>query len=229
MKPNKIFLPLNTVILIVFISLPSYSFADSFVVKKVKGKQAVIESTTELQEGKVYNLENDTKDTLAVSVPALSSFKSRYNSISLNIDMSFIKGSKTTENDFNLNARYGWNHTHFEFGPAVILDINNYGFGVNTNYLIGGYFDYNSVPNRSPRDLVYGPSGQFLIGNKNSDSGSRSQLTQIQASGFVTWFINQSPVAIRTEVGYVYKKVNSSSNETNLSGAVGKMFLMYYF
>lgn len=200
--------------------------ADSITVKKIKGNQAVVEMSSPLEIGKTYNLESEN---LTLSTDFSSQFKSRLNSISLGYNFNFLSANKTQDSTFAFFGRYGWNHSIFEFGPVIQVEIYDKGFGTNTTYLVGGYFDYNYGENKSPRDLVYGPTAQISLGNRNFESGGSAQLSQIQVAGFLTWFINRSPVALRIEVGYQTRRISAANDETTLSGAASQLYMMYYY
>lgn len=202
------------------------SLASTITVKKVKGNSAVIEMSSALEVGKTYNLEGDT---LTVQTDYTSQFKSRFNSVSLGLDLSMINANKVVDNSASFKARYGWNHRSFEFGPVINLSLYDKGFGTNTDYLVGAFLDYNLIDNKAPRDLIYGTILQIMLGNRAFDTGGSAQVTQGSLGGFVTWFINNSPVALRSEVSYLYRRVNSSSSETTLNGLTGQVYLIYYF
>lgn len=204
----------------------SFSYATSITVKKIKGSQAVVEMSTPLEAGKTYNLETES---LTLETNYSTQFKSRSNSVSLGFDLNFLNGPKTLDNNISFFAKYGWNHISFEFGPVLRASMYDKGFGTNISYLVGGYFDYNYADNKSPRDLVYGASVQAALGNKNYDSGGSAQLTYGQVALFLSWFINNSPVVLRTELGYQITKVTSAAAENTLSGVASQVYLMYYF
>lgn len=213
-------------LLLIVLTLPLTAQATTITVKKVKGNSAVIEMSSPLEAGKSYSLESDS---LTLQTDYSNQFKSRFNSVSLGLDVSMISGNKVVDNVAAFKMRYGWNHRSFEFGPIVNIEVYDKGFGTNTDYLLGGYFDYNYLENKAPRDLIYGPTVQLLLGNRSFDTGGSSQLTQAQVGGFLTWFINESPVALKTEATYLYRRVNSSASETSLSGFTTQIYLMYYF
>ena len=202
------------------------SQASTITVKKIKGRSAVIEMSSPLEVGKTYNLESET---LTLTTDYSTQFKSRINSVSLGFDLNMINASKVVDNSASFKGRYGWNHYSIEFGPVINIELYDKGFGTNTDYLIGGYFDYNAIENKAPQNLIYGPTVQLLVGNRNYDTGGSAQVTQGELGGFVTWFLNGSSIALRNEASYLYRRVNSSSTETTLSGFNAQIFLIYYF
>jgi hypothetical protein len=215
-----------SILFLISLTLPLTSMATSITVKKVKGNSAVIEMSTPLEVGKTYNLESEA---MTLQTDYSTQFKSRLNSISLGLDVNMVNASKVVDNQAAFKFRYGWNHRSFEFGPVANIEVYDKGFGTNTDYLAGLYFDYNTIDNKAPRDWIYGPTVQVLLGNRNFDTGGSAQVTQGEVGGFMTWFINSSPVALRTEAGYVYRRVNTSAAETTLSGFNAQIYLMYYY
>ena len=211
---------------LILLSVPENVLATTITVKKIKGQQAVVEMSSSLEVGKTYNLESEG---ITLKTDFSTQFKSRLNSISLGAQLNLISGTKTLENTFVLNGKYGWNHSSFEFGPVINLEIYDKGFGTSTDYLLGLYYDYNIKENKSPTDLIYGPTVQFALGNKNYNAGGSSQISQLQAGGFTSWFINSSPVALRFELNYLTRKVISSNAENTLSGFNSQMYLVYYY
>ncbi len=206
--------------------LPHLARATTITVKKTKGNSAVVEMSSPLETGKTYSLESDT---MTLQTDYAAQFKSRSNSVSLGLDINLINGNKVVDNTAAFNMRYGWNHRTFEYGALVNVELYDKGFGTNTEYLLGGYFDYNYTENKAPRDLIYGPTVQLSLGNRAFAAGGSAQITQGQLGGFLTWYINSSPVALRTEAAYLYRRVNSSDTETTLSGFTAQFYLMYYF
>ncbi|MBC7459051.1 MAG: hypothetical protein H7235_12275, partial [Bdellovibrionaceae bacterium] len=117
--------------------LPLYSQATTIIIKKIKGNSAVIEMSSALEAGKTYSLESDA---ITLQTDYSTQFKSRFNSVSLGLDVNLISGNKVVDNLAAFKMRYGWNHRSFEFGPIINIEVYDKGFGTNTDYLIGGYF-----------------------------------------------------------------------------------------
>jgi hypothetical protein len=213
-------------VLLMILICPHLAQAITITVKKVKGNSAVIEMSAPLEMGKTYNLESDA---MTLTTDYSTQFKSRLNSISLGLNVNIMSGTKVVDNLAAFKGRYGWNHRTFEFGPTVDISIYDKGFGTNTDYLVGLYYDYNVGENKAPRDWVYGPTMQLALGNRNYDTGGSAQVTQAQLGGFMTWFINSSPVALRSEATYLYRRINNTANETTLNGFTAQLYLMYYY
>lgn len=200
--------------------------AQKFKVKKVKGRTALIESSIPLEEGKTYDLQTE-----AVSSDvnySNSGFKSRQNSFTLGMDFSYIKGDTVQNNSYNLQARYGWNFSYLEFGVVGELTYLDRGAGSTTNLAAGGYFDYNLVTNRDSKNLIYGPTALVTIGTIQFTGGS-SNVLDLNAGGFLTWFLTQSSVALRLEAFVDVEQVSASTGQTTLTGGGGRGLLVVYF
>lgn len=210
---------------IVFL-LSLQSNAVSFTVKKTKGNQAIIESSSELEDGKTYQI-GEADFTMDDSTKVNE--RSRYNSISFGANMQFLSGSNYQDNAFAIAGRYGWNHQVFEFGPEFKINGEDKGFGYTINYAFGAYFDYNFIPNKYPTQMHYGFTTAIDIGSTQLAAGGNTPVYQFFAGGFLTWYVNNTPVAIRTELDYSVKKITSSQSDTTIGGFIGQMYLQYYF
>lgn len=226
----KIFKPKVLVSIILFTSLQlmvfSPALAQKFKVKKVKGKTALIESSIPLEEGKTYDLQTE-----AVSSDVNYSnagFKSRQNSFTIGMDFSYIKGDTVQNNSYDFQARYGWNFSYLEFGVVGKLTFLDRGAGATTNLAAGGYFDYNLVTNRDSKNLIYGPFALATIGSIQFTGGS-SNVLDLNAGGFLTWFLTQSSVALRLEGFADIEQVSASTGQTTLTGGGGRGLLIVYF
>jgi len=204
----------------------SQTHASTFKVKKTKGNSAIIESSIALEEGATYTIETTglTEDPVYTKTHT-----PRKNSLTLGGNFSLLKGNNVQENIINFEARYGWSSITTDYGPLIFLEMNDSGAGYNTEFYIGGFYDYNFAPNRPQEYFVYGITGQILGGNVNYTSGANAQIYKLDAGGFLTWFLTRGTTALRTEALYEIKKINSSITSTEVTGFVGKLFLVMYF
>lgn len=216
-----------------FIILCSVSFtaqAQTFKVKKSKGRQAVIESTTPLIEGETYVIQsNKHSGLISEEVTYPKSNRSRENSTSLGLNSTFFKGDNIQEHEIDIEARYGWNFGDFELGPLIHINLLDQGAGFNTDFHIGAYADYNLISNVIKEDYIYGLTGQFFAGNREFTTGSSSQIVAIGAGGFLTWFLSGSTTALRVEGLAETKTIATSTASTSALGFAGKMFFTFYF
>lgn len=201
--------------------------AQKIKIKKVKGNTALIESSLPLEEGKTYDLQGD-----AISADVNYSnagFKSRQNSFTLGINFGYLKGDTVNRNSYELQGRYGWNFSYIEFGVVGDIDYVDVGAGGTTNFAVGGYFDYNLVTNRDSKNLIYGPFALVTIGSLQSSGGASSSIIDLNAGGFLSWFLTHSSVALRAEGFADIQQVSSSVGQTTLTGVGGRGLLVVYF
>jgi hypothetical protein len=190
--------------------------APTFTVKKAKGKQAIIESSILLTEGVTYTLSANAEP------------KSQANSFSLGIDSSFFKSTQLQEHNVTIESRYGFNNEDYMFGPLLRIYAYDEGAGFNTDVNIGGYFDYNLVPNSGREGFIYGITGQAYAGNREFTNGASANIFAFGAGGFVAWFLS-STTALRTEGVVLQKRISTAQASANATGFAGKMFLEFYF
>lgn len=213
-----------------FILISFNATADTFTVKRSKGRQAVIESSVPLVEGETYTIQTSKQSgiiTEDVSYPR--SNRSRENSFSAGINTSFFKADNLQEHEIDLEGRYGWNFGDYEVGPIIHINLLDEGAGFNTDYFIGGYFDYNFTPNVTRESIVYGITAQAYGGNREFTNGSSSQITAFGAGGFLSWFLMGSTTALRFEGLAESKKIATSTSSANAIGFVGKMIFAFYY
>ncbi len=210
------------------ISLPA--LAATFTVKKTKGNSAVIESSVPLIPGETYTIQSSKQSGLiSEDVTYPRSNRSRENSFSAGIDTSFFKSDNLQEHQIDIEARYGWNYGDYELGPLVHINLLDEGAGFNTDFYVGGYFDYNINANVASEDTVYGLTAQTFGGNREFTNGSSAQIFALGAGGFLTWYLMRSTTALRFEGLAEQKKIATSSTSSNVLGFAGKMLLTFYF
>lgn len=195
-------------------------------VKKTKGTTALIDSSLPLDEGKIYSL---NEDRIAEDPSFINTASSKKHSLTLSGQFSFLKGANTQENRIQLETRYGWSGLYLDYGPILYFDMTDLGAGYNTEFYVGGFFDYNLSPNRIQDIYFYGLTTQLSAGNLNYSSGASSQIYKFDAGGFINWFIFKNAAAVRFEGLYELKRVNSSVASTDISGLKGKLLIVLYY
>ncbi|MBC7465796.1 MAG: hypothetical protein H7256_07375 [Bdellovibrio sp.] len=206
---------------------PTQAQAQKFKVKKVKGRSALIETSVPLEEGKTYELQTEVIST-DVNY-SNTGFKSRQNSFTLGVDLSYLKGDTAQNTSYDVQARYGWNFSYIEFGVVGRLKSVDRGSGATTDFAAGGYFDYNLVTNRDSKNLIYGPFGLLTLGTLQSTGGASANLIDLNAGGFVSLFFAQSSAALRFELYADVEQVSSSVGQNTLTGAGGRGLIIVYF
>lgn len=214
-------------ILCLNLSVTNVAYAQKFKVKKVKGRAAVIESSVPLEEGKTYELQSDqiSSDVNYSNI----GFKSRQNSFTVGLNLGYVKGDTVQKTSYDLQGRYGWNFSYIEFGLVGRINFVDLGYGGTTDFAAGGYFDYNLITNRDSKNLIYGPFVLATIGTLQSTGGASSNITDLNAGGFLTWFLTESSVALRIEGYGDFQQVSSSVGQTTLTGGGGRGLLIVYF
>lgn len=199
----------------------------SIKVKKAKGKSAIIESSYPLQVGESYNLESAP---ISETPQYNFSSHSKSNSLSITGSISAKKADNLRENQLTLETRYGWNAIQYEYGPIFLLSMIDEGGGFNSEFHLGGFFDYNLVPNRAKDQLIFGLTTQALIGNRNSQaSGGNSQILTFYGGGFLSYFLFNTTTALRTELNVLARKISTDKSSTTVKGVQGKLLLSFYF
>jgi hypothetical protein len=209
------------------LAFPQFALAQKFKVKKVKGNSALIESAVPLEEGKTYELKNEEISS-DVNYSDIG-FKSRQNAFSLGFNTSYIKGDTQQLTSYNIQARYGWNFSHVEFGTVGQVSFIDHGAGGTTDFSAGGYFDYNLVTNRDSKSLIYGPFVLATIGSLQSTGGANANIIDVNGGGFLSWFLTNSSAALRVEAFGDYQQVSSSAAQTSLTGFGMRGLISVYF
>lgn len=204
--------------------------AEKIIVKKVKGKQAIIESTSQLEEGQTYELASDPiSDDVNFKTETL---KSRSNSMTFGANLDFVRSDTVQSNTAELQFRYGWNFTSLEIGALLQVSSSDAGNGATTSLLGGGYFDYNMVANRGSKKIIYGPFALAGFGSTtypSSGTGGSSSVLMANLGGFLTYFIGDTSTALRAEAYGAYQQVNTSTAQNALTGGGIRALLLLYF
>ena len=215
------------VLLVAFVFCVSApALAQKITIKRVKGNSALIESTIPLEEGKTYDLDSSP---IAISVDySAQGYKSRQNSFSLGLNLSSFNSSVVQKNALSIQGRYGWNFSFLELGLVSQVSYLDQGSGGQTDFLGGGYFDYNLISNRDSRKFIYGPFTMLMLGSSQKNGGSAS-LVDLDAGGFFSYFPNQSTTALRIEGFVDFQQVTAATQATNLTGFGARALLLLYF
>lgn len=203
--------------------------AATFTVKKTKGNSSVIESSVPLIPGETYTIQSSKQSGLISEDVVYRSNRSRENSFSGGIDTSFFKSDTLQEHQIDVEARYGWNFGQYEIGPLVHINLLDEGAGFNTDFSLGGYFDYNFNENVANEDSVLGLTVQGYGGNREFTNGASSQIFAFGGGGFYTWYLMRSSTALRFEGLVENKKIATSTTSSSVFGFSGRMLLAFYF
>lgn len=217
-------------ILLLFLIFSNTASAEKIKVKKVKGTQAVIETVNVLEEGQTYDLNSES---VSQDIDYKTSvLQSRRNSLTLGGQLNFLRSDSSQTNQFSLQARYGWNFSSVEAGTFIEASSQDVGAGATTTILGGGYIDYNVIPNRDPKKMIYGPFGLIGIGSTSypsSTAGGSVSTLQTNFGAFLSYFIGSSNTALRGEVYGTYQQVNTTAQQSTLTGLGARGLLVFYF
>jgi hypothetical protein len=140
-------------------------------------------------------------------------------------------GASTTR--LSLSPRYGWNAVDMEYGLLGEFTYQSSTGSSSRSIGIGGFFDYNLVPNKVGNDMVYGLGalGSYVttattVGSLETNSSSM----KLEVGGQVKWFALGNSVAIRGDGVYSYiQNTPASGSSTTQSGFVVRGGLYVYF
>ncbi len=212
-----------------FLILGHETQAASFTVKKVKGKQAVIEYTgPSMENGRTYKFSTPNESSNSTT-NSRDRFLIIRELILSSLSSSTSGTSGGTINQFSILMGYGWNKENFEFAPLFGFETLDAGAGANTTFTLGVLADYNFKPNIPEYFSLFGGSLEATYEKTNGSSAASSpSTTQAFLSGFWKWFLFENSICLRMDMGYLYSK-RSATTETTTSGFYGKGSLVIYF
>ena len=205
--------------------------AEKIKVTKVKGKHAIVESSSPLEEGQTYELQ---LEPVSQNVDYKSSaFKSRKNSLTFGTQLDILRSDTYQSNSYTLQTRYGWNFSSFELGAFLNASSTDLGAGATTTVLVGGYYDHNLVPNRDPAKMIYGVLSLLGAGSTSypstSASGGSSTTLMANVGGFVSYFMDNNSMALRGELYGTYQRIITTTQQNTIAGAGARGLLLFYF
>lgn len=221
MKNNSRKLLLFTALLT---TLSSTAWAQKIRVSKVKGNQAVVEfSGGRLEAGQAYEISSEEFTESSSSV--------RNHLVSVGVSLLNTKSDAagaTTDTEFILAGKFGWNKGTLEFGPQASYSSVGNGNLTVTTLKVGIFGDYNMIPNTPGDTFIYGVGGTFDLGQLDTGVGAKTDLMGFFVGPFAKWFPTGSPVGFRVDGGYIYQKRSGTSDST-VTGISGNVGLIAYF
>lgn len=204
------------------------AFAQKIKVKRVKGKQAVVEfSGGYLQTGQVYELAPDEYSE------GSSAGGSRKYVVSLAASLTSTKDDGPNSENvtvLNLLTRFGWNLGHIELGPLFNYSSSSQTNGTVSSLTIGGFADYNLLSNAPGEAFLYGVGGYLSMGQHDPGTGAKNDLMNLFAGPFVKWFPGGGNFAFRGDLGFIYQKISTStSGDITSSGLESSIGIIAYF
>lgn len=214
----KLFIPV-----VILTLASSVASAQSFNVKKVKGKQAIIQMTS----GSFSEGQNVTVGGGEASYSSGGS-GSRNKFLGLAGRFTSSKVGTETVTGIGLDVTYGWNKQTLEYGVIGGVTINS-GGGSNTTALrVGGVFDYNFSENRPGNDGILFASVQATYG---TTSGGATNTTAIEIYPHIGYkmFALGNATAIRFHVGMNIAQTSAGGASTSDSQPGAGLGLQTYF
>ena len=204
--------------------------AQKIKVKKTKGRTAIIESSVPLEEGQVYDL---ATEAISQDVDYKhAGLKSRQNFLAIGGSFFSLKGDDYQRNFVSLQGRYGWNFTSIGFGIVGEGASDDLGAGATNAFSGGGFFDYNLVPNRDLKNLVYGAFSLIAFGTRQfpaAGGGGSATTLDLNLGGFLNWYLFATSTALRFEGFFDYQQISTTAKQTNVTGFGSRALLLFYF
>ncbi|HVK59932.1 MAG TPA: hypothetical protein VM432_00220 [Bdellovibrionales bacterium] len=219
MKQHLVFL------LLCLMGLPAFAAGQARVIK-TKGYQAIVQfpEGEKPQVGQVIDLNADDGPGDAGGPIGTGA---RAHSLQVQGELGILSRAKSgngaDENEtvtrISVSGRYGWNFVDFEAGPLGSFSMES--AETNTTvFAVGGFFDWNLVPNRPGTVFVYGAGGYGTFGQEStSGSGSSSSsFTRMEffGGGNMKWFGLSDSVAVRVDAGIGYSRSGNTQTITEM-------------
>ena len=143
------------------------------------------------------------------------------------------KGASSSATRLGLDGRYGWNKGEMEYGAVAGITYYSTTASSNRHLEVGGFFDYNLVPNTPGTEIVYGGAAVAKFGSLSSSAGNNAisgTLRTLEVGGQWKWFPLGNTVAVRGDVLYRIESVSDTVKAMATgSGLVAKAgFYIYY-
>jgi len=217
----KFFIPMMVVVL----ASPLLQ-AQTFNVKRVKGKQAIIQLTSgTFSEGQSVTVGGGGDSSMSMSSGS-GSTGPRNNFLGFDMGFSTAKAGTVTLTSLNLNVKYGWNSGSIEYGVLGAFGSTSGGTESISSFGVGGMFDYNFSENRVGNDGIFLVGVQATYGTRNP--GSATNITIFPAVGY-KWFILGTPTCLRFDAGMQIVQtsvggVSTSDTQPNIVGGLQTYF-----
>ncbi len=139
--------------------------------------------------------------------------------------------SSTSISILDLSGRYGWNKGEMEYGGLGSFYYKTEPGSSLRTIGVGGFFDYNLVPNVTGTELVYGAGGEAVYAMISTTTGTletSATTLRFQGGGQVKWFPFGNTVAVRGDAVYRFQQ-NGGTPSSTTTGFVFLGGLYVYF
>lgn len=212
------------------------SFAQQAKVLKVQGRKAIVQFPEDSRPrvGQVLDLGGPVSmDGGSGSAP--TGDRSMIIGGSAELSNLTRSGATTSDTRFGVEGRYGWNTGIMEYGAIGNVTYYTTTGSSSRRLEVGGFFDYNLVPNTPGTEIVYGGAALGKFGSLSFSAGNNElsgTLMTLEVGGQLKWFPLGNTVAVRGDVLYRIESVSDTVKTVPSvmgSGLVAKAgFYIYY-
>jgi hypothetical protein len=227
-------------LLVGLMSFPAFAGPQARVIK-TKGNQAIVQfpSGEKPRVGQVIDIGGDNGPDAEPGEKIGTGERTHSLTVSgeLSIGQSSTSGgssdSSETETAISITGRYGWNKETWEAGPLGTFSMTTGGSTTTRVILVGGFYDWNLVPNRPGTVFVYGLGGYGEFGQEalTPSGGTETSATRMSffGGGNMKWFGLSENVAVRADAGLGYDRTAASAITTTWLGVKGILSLAFYY
>ncbi|MDX9731949.1 MAG: hypothetical protein RBT63_09275 [Bdellovibrionales bacterium] len=197
-------------------------------VVKVQGRRAIVQFPDEARPTVGQTLELGGK---AVSSSGGSGSREQIIGGAASLD-SISSGGGSSTSSLSVEGRYGWNKEIMEYGGLAVLHYSSSAGSSARHMGIGGFFDFNLVPNVAGTEFVYGAGAVASYGSTSTAVGAAETTGSIMAfegGAQVKWFPLGNSVAIRGDAIYKYESISRGAVSGSSSGLGAKIGFYVYF
>ena len=212
----------------------SEASAQQAKVVKVQGKKAIVQFPDDARPRVGQIIELGGGDGV-VSMSHSSGGAGRAMIIGGSAELSSLtaSGASSSTTRLALDARYGWNKGEMEYGGIGRVDYASATATSRRALEVGGFFDYNLVPNTAGTEIVYGGAATAKFGSLSSSAGGTEitgTLMTLEVGGQMKWFPLGNSVAVRGDLLYRIESVSDTVKAlAGGSGLVAKGGFYIYF
>ncbi|MBL7688973.1 MAG: hypothetical protein JNJ49_13135 [Bdellovibrionaceae bacterium] len=219
-------------VLVALTVLPGAVQAQQAKVLKVQGKKAIVQFPDDVKP-RVGQLIEVGEGQSEGSMTAGHGAGSREMIVGGSASFTSLttSSSSTSTSTLDLSGRYGWNKGEMEYGGLGSFYYTSTTGSSSRTIGVGGFFDYNVVPNTAGTELVYGAGAEALYAMVSTTTGSAetsATTLRFQGGGQMKWFPFGNTVAVRGDVVYRFQQ-NGGTTSSTTSGLVALGGLYVYF
>lgn len=215
----------RTIFIFLFFAMLSAFGAERAVVQQMKGKRAILQFEKDIPFSVGQRVYLNSEDGSEIGVrKELRNPLERKNSINFSAELSSTDTSPTATTTYAISARYGWNMSKYEYGPLGTFTYAKASSELS-RYELGGFFDFNVIPNNPGEDFIWGGYGEGTIGNSKVANTNKS-LTVFTGGAFAKWFIFSPMLAFRINAFFSNEK-QANTDARNTTGF--EFGLSHYF